>query len=503
MPDISSSKPTPTPSPFPVETNREKLPRTYRLIVKLTVATLLSVILPVVLASIIFLHTFTPVLLIIPVISSLFLVVLFWYFLKPLDSIAEGVRLFSKGEFAHRIKVLSNDEFENIAGELNIMAGQLEGHSDKVTGAKEVLSSDKNKLNLIFSSINDGIIVLDIHQQIALVNPAAEKFTGYSSSEMTGKKISELLTLTDRADKIITPEVYAPVKLTENKTTGYSSGESLIIIGKDKAITRNAKVISSPIEDTSTDLGCIIILHDTTSEKELEAIQLDFVSMASHELRTPLTSVTGYLSIFLKENEGKLDAHQKDFLDRVQIAAQQLGGIINNLLNVAKVERGAFSMANANVDWKALLQKTVEENRLQAVQKNISLELKLDEGVIPNIAGDEVRLVEVLNNLIANAINYTATGGRIEVSCKKEGDMVTTCVKDTGRGIPKEALPHLFTKFFRVQGALDQASNSKGTGLGLYISKSIVDLHHGKIWAESELGKGSSFCFSLPVKPQS
>lgn len=176
------------PSAFPQELKGEKIPRSYKLILKLTIATFLSVILPILLASFLILHDFSKTLLIIPSLSLLFLIILFWYFLKPLERIAEGTRLFSRGEFAHRIKIVSNDEFEGIANELNLMAAQLEGQSDKIIGEKSVLSADKDKLNLIFSSINDGIVVLDIHRQVILVNPAAEKLTGFSSIEMIGKK---------------------------------------------------------------------------------------------------------------------------------------------------------------------------------------------------------------------------------------------------------------------------------------------------------------------------
>ena len=380
------------------------------------------------------------------------------------------------------------------------MASELEGHGDKASGEKELLASEKNRLNLIFSSLNDGILVLDMHRQVMFSNTVAEKLTGFAGAEMLGKKIEELVTVSDRGGVAMDPKIYCPIKLSpETVVTPFTSTDSLVITGKDKA-THNAKITSSPIEDNSSNLGCVLVLHDTSAEKELEAIQLDFVSMASHELRTPLTSVTGYLSIFLKENEGKMDAHQTDFLNRILIAAQQLGAIINNLLNVSKVERGAFSMSNGAIEWKELLEKSVNQNQLQAAQKGISLELKTDGTELGQISGDEIRLTEVLNNLVSNAINYTNSGGSVEVSCKKDGKDLITCVKDTGIGIPPEAVAHLFTKFFRVSGALDKSSNSKGTGLGLYISKSIIDLHHGKIWAESELGKGSTFCFSLPIK---
>lgn len=231
-------------------------------------------------------------------------------------------------------------------------------------------------------------------------------------------------------------------------------------------------------------------------ERQLESMQVDFVSMTSHELRTPITSLIGYLQTLNEEARSKLTEEQKGFLDRSLISAQEILALVNNILNVSKVERGAFSVTLKPIDWSEALKQVVSENKILASQKNISLELKLPDN-LPKVVADQLRITEVLNNLINNAIVYTKAGGAVEVSVQHQEDQIITSVKDNGQGIPKEAMPHLFTKFFRVQRALDKSSTSSGSGLGLYISKSIIDLHHGKIWADSEEGKGSTFSFSL------
>lgn len=231
-------------------------------------------------------------------------------------------------------------------------------------------------------------------------------------------------------------------------------------------------------------------------EKRLESMQVDFVSMASHELRTPITSLIGYLQTLNDEARSKLTEEEKSFLDRSLVSAQEILALVNNILNVSKVERGAFSVTLKPLDWSQVLEQVVSENKILASQKNISLELKLPDN-LPKVLADQLRITEVLNNLINNAIVYTKAGGSVEVSTQPQEDQIITSVKDNGQGIPKEVMSHLFTKFFRVQGALDKSSSSSGSGLGLYISKSIIDLHHGKIWASSEEGKGSTFSFSL------
>lgn len=234
-------------------------------------------------------------------------------------------------------------------------------------------------------------------------------------------------------------------------------------------------------------------------QQQLESMQVDFVSMASHELRTPITSLIGYLNTLNQEARNKLTNDQKEFLDRSIVSAQQILAIVNNILNVSKVERGAFTVSLRPVDLVELIETAVSESKILASQKNILLEFKKPEGSIPKVSADNLRISEVLNNLINNAVTYSQSGGKVEVSIQSDGKGVVTSVVDNGPGIPTEAQPKIFTKFFRVQGALDKSSSSQGSGLGLFISKSIIDLHKGQIWFESEPGKGTTFHFSLPI----
>lgn len=234
-------------------------------------------------------------------------------------------------------------------------------------------------------------------------------------------------------------------------------------------------------------------------QQQLENMQVDFVSMTSHELRTPITSLIGYLNTLNQEARDKLTNDQKEFLDRSIVSAQQILAIVNNILNVSKVERGAFTVSLRPIDLVELIETAVSESKILASQKNILLEFKKPDGSMPKVSADNLRISEVLNNLINNAVTYSQSGGKVEVSIQSDGKQAVTSVVDNGPGIPKEAQPKIFTKFFRVQGALDKSSNSQGSGLGLFISKSIIDLHKGQIWFESEPGKGTTFHFSLPI----
>ena len=173
-----------------------------------------------------------------------------------------------------------------------------------------------------------------------------------------------------------------------------------------------------------------------------------------------------------------------------------MGSLVENLLSVSRIEKGAFMVNPKPVEWTEILKATYDQLIVRAKEKNLTFTYDRPETKM-TVFADKLRITEVVTNLLANAISYTPTNGSIRIWVEKTDKEVITHIQDTGEGIAKDALPHLFTKFFRVSGVLSQGS--KGTGLGLYISKAIVEKHNGKIWVESESGKGSTFSFSLPL----
>lgn len=370
----------------------------------------------------------------------------------------------------------------------------------KIAYERDLLSADKNKLAAIIFSIPEAVIVLDLHKQVIMANNAAEKITGFTESEMLKKRIDLLISLTNKQDQVVLPDLYCPVDLNNSGNLSFYSPKELLTLSSKANKKTKVRVIANAISgNIKADLGCVLIFHDATGDSALDTMQVDFVSMASHELRTPITSIIGYLNVLIDEGKDKFDDEQKDYLNRVLTGAQQLSSLVTNLLNVSKVERGAISINTQHTDWVKILSQAIDENKLQAVQKNISLELVDTNSSLPNVQADSVRILEVLNNLIGNALDYTSEGGSIKVSAKLQDQEIVTAIADTGKGIPPEAISKLFTKFFRVSKSQDTSSNSKGTGLGLYLSKSIIDLHHGKIWVQSQVGVGSTFYFTLPV----
>ncbi len=421
--------------------------------------------------------------------ASASIIILFWI-LKPLSTLIQSTGAFSDGNLNHRIDIRSGDEFENAGSSFNQMAEKLSKTIQNLENERAVAVTEKNKFDEILSSVIDGIIALDFNKNVIFLNKASEELTNYREAEVKGKPIDQIIHLFSDADEIL-PRTYCQG----------SFNQTAKLIGKQGKQTKVTLVTTKVSGTVQTNLNCIIMLHDLSREEELEQMKLDFVSMASHELKTPLTSIVGYLSVFLDESKNKIPKESFDLLYKAFTASQQLQTLIQNLLNVNKIEREQLSVSPQPTDYPAILSKVVEDLRGQATQKSILLTLTPPAVNLPKVMADPIRLNEVLTNLVANAINYTNPGGKVEIATEVSPTEIKTVISDSGVGIPKEALPHLFSKFFRVSNKLQQAS--KGTGLGLYISKSIIEKLHGKIWVESEVEKGSKFYFTLPIVTQS
>jgi putative tryptophan/tyrosine transport system substrate-binding protein len=231
--------------------------------------------------------------------------------------------------------------------------------------------------------------------------------------------------------------------------------------------------------------------------KELDRMKSDFVSHVSHELRTPLTAIKGAVDLILREVAGPLSEKQVHYLTRVRSNTQHLTGLINDLLDLSKIESGRIEVKSSRVSLNGLVREVVEALRPVAAEKVIALEATIREPSI-RVWADRDKINQVLMNLIGNAIKFTPVQGRVTVSASKnDEENVQVSVSDTGPGVPPDERGKIFAKFYRV--AETNGENSKGTGLGLAIAKALVELHGGKIWVESEEGGGSKFSFTLPV----
>ena len=422
-------------------------------------------------------------------------IVISWFasqhLIKHIKQLTEVTNRVAHGQFV-KFDFHSSDEIGELIRNFNEMASKISTLVQTNQAGSSITLAEKNKLALVLSAITDAVIALDLQGNITIFNSGAEKILGYSPSEVIGKPLTPLIRVFDQGHEL-PPQIYCPLKPPGFEGVIFSK-PAMEVAGKIKT---PVNITTGQIADgSSLDIGCILTLHNISGEKDLERMKLDFVSMAAHELRTPLTSIRGYLDIIYKESPPKGEYFQ--FLEKAIIGTNELFTLITNLLDVSKIERGATTANLMPTDLAEIIKRVVGNLHTTATNKQLELNFTTPNQPIPVVKGDKIKLEEVVNNLVANAIHYTNPGGKIVVSIESNGTEITTHVQDNGKGIPIEAIPNLFTKFFRVTTALEPGT--QGTGLGLYISKNIVELHRGKIWVESELGKGSTFSFSIPIQ---
>ena len=233
--------------------------------------------------------------------------------------------------------------------------------------------------------------------------------------------------------------------------------------------------------------------------RKVDQIKSEFVSIASHELRTPLSAIKNSVQLILQGKTGEINENQKKFLSMADRNITRLTNILNDLLNLSKIESGKITMTFEELALKVPVELVLSSLQSQAQGKSLQLVMDLPED-LPTVLGDREKLEQVLTNLVGNAIKFTPEGGTISVSAglsDQDENLVAVSVRDTGIGIPEDQLKKVFEKFHQVEGSLHRSVT--GTGLGLAITRGLIETHQGTIWAESELGKGSTFTFTLPL----
>lgn len=240
----------------------------------------------------------------------------------------------------------------------------------------------------------------------------------------------------------------------------------------------------------------------TANEKleQLDKLKDEFVSLASHELRTPMTVIKSYIWLLLEGKAGELSDKQKNYLDKTYTSTNRLIDMVNDMLNISRIESGRFTIEPKSMDMVALTNEVISEMQPKAQEQSIQLSFTQPPITIPQVFADQDRIKQVLINLIGNSLKFTPKNGNITVSIELKDNMVVSHVIDTGCGIKAEDMEKLFKKFNMLGGSYLTKQTGQGTGLGLYLSKSLIELHKGRIWVMSEgEGKGSTFSFSLPV----
>ncbi len=324
----------------------------------------------------------------------------------------------------------------------------------------------------IFRNIDDGIIILDSKGRILLVNPAAERAFSIVAEEVLGKPIEEAIPHPDLQAMLLRPR---------------SEGVPYHEINMDDGRVFNAYLTLVP------NVGSAIELQDISYLKELDRIKSDFVHTISHDLRSPLTSVLGYAELIGRT--GPLNEHQREFMSRLQASIRHVTTLVNDLLDLGRLEAGLDTRREV-VHLEDIVEYVLDLLKPQIEARKQVVDLDVETG-LPALRANPLRLRQMVDNLINNAIKYTPAGGKIGVRIRAEDGQVILEVSDTGPGVPPADQPRIFEKFYRAQNV---PSNIPGSGLGLAIVKSIVDNHQGRVWVESTLGEGTTFFVVLPAQ---
>ncbi|MBI5298039.1 MAG: response regulator [Chloroflexi bacterium] len=332
--------------------------------------------------------------------------------------------------------------------------------------------NERSRFEAIFSNIQDGVIVLNRENAILFLNPSIHDIFGLGSNDITGKPLLEVISHPD-IRTLLTRAAGGPLKYHE--------------INLDNGQVLNAQVTPIP------GIGSAITMQDISYLKELDRMKNDFVHTVSHDLRSPLTALLGYTE--LMDRIGPLNEQQREFLQRIQSSVQHITNLVNDLLDLERIEAG-FDTRRESVHIESVLKYTLDTFENQAHNKKIAL-VPIIGADIPPLRANPIRIRQLLDNLVGNAIKYTPERGKIQVGVASRDRQIILQVSDTGPGIPQNEQARIFDKFYRASNVPDGA---QGSGLGLAIVKSIVESHHGRIWVESALGKGTSFFVVLPAQ---
>lgn len=330
---------------------------------------------------------------------------------------------------------------------------------------------ERTRLEAVFNNIHDGVMILDFENNVLLVNPAMCRAFGLNEKQSLGKPVQDVMDHPDIRSLFSRDENHDPLKYHE---VSFPDG-------------RVANAQLTPIQD----VGYALTTQDITYLKEVDRLRSEFIHTVSHDLRSPLTSVIGYAE--LVERAGTVNDSQRDFLRRIQESVQHITSLINDLLDLGSIEAG-FDTRREFVQLEGILRYTLDMLQGQIKSKRLKVQTDIAPSM-PALRANPIRLRQVLDNVVGNAIKYSHANGNVNISIKSEGDQVILQVADEGPGIPAADVPHIFDKFYRG----GNITSTEGSGLGLAIVKTIIENHQGRIWVESTVGRGSSFFIVLPI----
>ncbi|HEY0829052.1 MAG TPA: ATP-binding protein [Bacilli bacterium] len=404
---------------------------------------------------------------------------------RPLEQIAGVAYQITHMNYKSRVHLHRKDEIGQLGLAINTMADSLQFQMNRI-------QEEESRLKNVLDNMINGVLMIDSGSRIVLMNRSAEDLLGFSFKELQGKKFDEAKQQYEFSH--IIQQCIEQKQHIREEVTFYFPEE------------RTLEINLVPIFHADGDwTGIVIVLHDISAIRRLERMRSEFVANVSHELRTPIAAVKGFAETLLA---GAIDDKEvaTPFLQIIYDESDRLNRLIGDILELSKIESKRVPLYFSPIHMQSFVNKTIEMMSAEASNRKISLDAQVEGDIY--MEGDEDRLRQIFINLLANGINYTPEGGSIRVKVEAvdkvsgietedNDDWIRIKIKDTGIGIPKKDLPRIFERFYRVDKARSRVSG--GTGLGLSIVKHLVELHHGSIRVESQVGSGTSFIIELPV----
>lgn len=421
------------------------------------------------------------------------LVSILWvrHVLGPVRKLVEAMREFAGGNLDHRVEVRSRDEIGELADSFNTMAGDLKASTVSIG---ELKKSEK-RFEDVAGSVGDWIWESDVDGRITYSSNVSAKVVGYDPAELKGKPLYNLIDSPSRA--------YGQQMITAMMTRGERlERQSFSFCRKDGAVIA-VELTAIPVIEDGLCAGYRGMCRDVTARRRAEEALLEnvrmrnnFTATVSHELRTPLTAIKEGIAIVLEGEAGPVNDEQKDLLATAKRNVDRLSRLITDVLDFTKMKSAKMRLRIRGEDINRIVHDAVEIHRVVAESRGLYMRTELAPS-LASVKCDADKIVQVVNNFVGNALKFTEKGG-ITVTTAPSAGGVTVTVADTGPGIPQDDLAKLFTEFYQVKGAKQAVAG--GTGLGLAISREIVELHGGRVWAESGTGAGARFCFFLPYE---
>ena len=407
---------------------------------------------------------------------------------RPVKAMYSATEQIADGNYDIQLDVQTKDELGQLAKEINVMSQRLQAFKSLNLGK---IVAEKQRSEAIIHSLSDGIVVVDDQLRIVAINPAAAAIFETRPNLAQGHHCLEVI-----EDKKLYGQLQSALGVETNAESSETSDADAQVseLTVERGSIEHYQYLTTPVTTADSErLGAVLLLQNVTNLKQIDQLKSEFVATASHELRTPLTGMAMSIDLLQESAQSKLSEAEQSLLQTAQEGVQRLRDLVNDLLDLSKIESGKIDLDIESTSPKALIENAVTLLKVQSDEKAIEITHSIAPST-PNVSADPSKVVWVLTNLIANALRYA--NSEIHVTASAHGTWVSISVIDDGPGIDPAYQSKIFDKFVQVKTEKDVG----GTGLGLAICREMIKAHGGTIWVDSTPGEGSKFTFTLPVR---